>query len=386
MVLDGVSLNGSYYLCIAACTNKNPETETAYWALMASKGDNTYTYIKYANANPTQNSDMTDTPRAWMGVYSGTSSTAPVAYTDYDWFNIKGATGAAGIQGIQGVPGPQGIRGIQGIQGSQGFTGNTGSTGATGPTGNGIDNIARTSGDGSPGATDTYTITYTDITTDTFTVYNGQDYQQDFPLTWDEFRNHVRQGTIDNYFSVGDQFNVSKGATNLVFDLVDIGSSTRNTTANGNAPTDPNYFTNFPNAKPVTLLMHDCINSVIFDNGEANYQIITKIASGEKCNISLESDTIAAATYNFTAPSALVVGGRLRIIDATHVGYYVTPYTAAPTSILMAAGAADGTYISITAKLSAQNHRQRSATEIQKARLRGWLAARDFLLDQQIQL
>ena len=41
--------------------------------------------------------------------------------------------------------------------------------------GNGIDSILRTSGDGSPGTTDTYTITYTDTTADTFTVYNGQD-------------------------------------------------------------------------------------------------------------------------------------------------------------------------------------------------------------------
>ena len=54
-------------------------------------------------------------------------------------------------------------RGIQGIQGIQGLTGN------------GIDNIARTSGDGSPGTTDTYTITFTDETISTFTVYNGDD-------------------------------------------------------------------------------------------------------------------------------------------------------------------------------------------------------------------
>ena len=41
--------------------------------------------------------------------------------------------------------------------------------------GNGITSILRTSGDGSPGTTDTYTITYTDATTTTFTVYNGAD-------------------------------------------------------------------------------------------------------------------------------------------------------------------------------------------------------------------
>ena len=252
-----------------------------------------------------------------------------------------------------------------------------GDKGDKGDTGNGIDNIARTSGDGSPGTTDTYTITYTDTTTSTFTVYNGQDYQQDFPLTWDEFRNHVRQGTIDRYFSVGDQFNVLKGATNLVFDIVDIGSSTRNVTANGNAPVDPNYFTHFPNAKPVTFLMHDVINGVMFDNSEANYQITTEIASGAKCNISLESDKIAAATYNFTAPSALVVGGRLRISNATTLQYYATP-TSAPVNIAMVAGAADAEYISIAGSLSAQNHKQRvsyGSNKYTESAIRQWLNA-----------
>ena len=90
-----------------------------------------------------------------------------------------GATGATGPQGPKGDKGdtgdtgPQGPQGIQGIQGATGATGATGPKGDTGDTGNGIDNIVRTSGDGSPGTTDTYTITYTDATTDTFTVYNG---------------------------------------------------------------------------------------------------------------------------------------------------------------------------------------------------------------------
>lgn len=39
----------------------------------------------------------------------------------------------------------------------------------------GIKSTQRTSGDGSPGTTDTYTITYDDGRTDTFTVYNGKD-------------------------------------------------------------------------------------------------------------------------------------------------------------------------------------------------------------------
>ncbi len=71
-------------------------------------------------------------------------------------------TGEA-ARGETGPVGPQGIQGIQGIQGVQGETGT------------GIQSIERTGGDGSPGTVDTYTITMTDGSTDTFTVYNGAD-------------------------------------------------------------------------------------------------------------------------------------------------------------------------------------------------------------------
>lgn len=43
-----------------------------------------------------------------------------------------------------------------------------------GEDGRGIVSFARTSGTGTAGSLDTYTITYTDNTTDTFTVYNGK--------------------------------------------------------------------------------------------------------------------------------------------------------------------------------------------------------------------
>ena len=47
--------------------------------------------------------------------------------------------------------------------------------GVDGVNGRGIVSITRTSGTGAAGTTDTYTITYTDSTTSTFTVYNGAD-------------------------------------------------------------------------------------------------------------------------------------------------------------------------------------------------------------------
>ena len=54
----------------------------------------------------------------------------------------------------------------------KGETGATGQTGATGATGNGIASITKT---GTSGLVDTYTITYTDGTTTTFNITNGED-------------------------------------------------------------------------------------------------------------------------------------------------------------------------------------------------------------------
>ena len=54
----------------------------------------------------------------------------------------------------------------------KGQKGDTGDTGETGPTGNGIASITKTS---TSGLVDTYTITYTDGTTTTFEVTNGED-------------------------------------------------------------------------------------------------------------------------------------------------------------------------------------------------------------------
>lgn len=59
-------------------------------------GDAWYVWIRYAGSQPTQDSDIGTTPDNWMGIYSGTSSTAPVHYTDYDWFEIKGEKGDTG--------------------------------------------------------------------------------------------------------------------------------------------------------------------------------------------------------------------------------------------------------------------------------------------------
>lgn len=60
------------------------------------KGDNSYVWIKYSSNNPTQDSDMYDTPDDWMGVYSGNSASPPTSYTAYKWFDTKGDKGDTG--------------------------------------------------------------------------------------------------------------------------------------------------------------------------------------------------------------------------------------------------------------------------------------------------
>lgn len=54
-------------------------------------GDQTYVYIKYSNREPIADSDLTDTPSAWMGICSTTAATAPTTYGSYSWYEIKGA-------------------------------------------------------------------------------------------------------------------------------------------------------------------------------------------------------------------------------------------------------------------------------------------------------
>lgn len=77
-----------------------------------------------------------------------------------EWLFVSDFSGATGIQGERG---PQGIQGVQGEQGIQGIQGETG---------NGIATIQKTS---TSGLIDTYTITYTDGNTSTFSITNGKD-------------------------------------------------------------------------------------------------------------------------------------------------------------------------------------------------------------------
>ena len=109
---------------------------------------------------------------------------------DFQWIFITDFSGATGIKGETGATPIIHIGTVTSgstpsvtISGTaenpvlnfvlvKGDTGNTGPQGETGATGNGIASITKT---GTSGLVDTYTITYTDGTTSTFEVTNGQD-------------------------------------------------------------------------------------------------------------------------------------------------------------------------------------------------------------------
>ena len=111
-------------------------------------------------ASAVLNADYTLT----LNFTDGTSYTTPTP--------IRGATGETGTTGPQGPQGIQGETGPAGPTGPEGPKGDTGATGSTGATGNGILSITKT---GTSGLVDTYTIAFTNGTSTTFTVTNGQD-------------------------------------------------------------------------------------------------------------------------------------------------------------------------------------------------------------------
>ena len=86
---------------------------------------------------------------------------------------------ADGVTGVTPAAGPEYMlvaeKGGKGDPGAPGTPGAKGDPGERGETGVGVQSVERTAGDGSPGTADTYTITLTDGSTSTFTVYNGAD-------------------------------------------------------------------------------------------------------------------------------------------------------------------------------------------------------------------
>lgn len=94
-------------LALTGCRG-NKKTKTTTTAEV-----NYYTYFKFANVNPTANSDMLPDGQigSWMGYYYGTEATMPKVYSYYTWIKIQGNDGINGRDGVDGV----GINGTDGM-------------------------------------------------------------------------------------------------------------------------------------------------------------------------------------------------------------------------------------------------------------------------------
>lgn len=134
---SGTPGDGRSHVGTITYNDGSTSTVTFQDGVKGDTGDQTYVWVKWSNSQPTSNDDLLSSPAAYIGIYIGLSSTAPTNYTDYAWYQYKGAKGDTGAA---------------------------------------VASITRTIGDGSQGSQDVYTMTLDDGTiAGTFTVYQGRD-------------------------------------------------------------------------------------------------------------------------------------------------------------------------------------------------------------------
>lgn len=87
----------SYF--VFTTNNQTIETTKAVIGAYGDTGAQSYVHIRYADSCsgtpplPPSDSSMGTVASDWMGIYTGTASTAPTTRTSYTWFKIKGETG-----------------------------------------------------------------------------------------------------------------------------------------------------------------------------------------------------------------------------------------------------------------------------------------------------
>lgn len=153
-----------HYSVITYNDGTTADTAKSVVGVYGDTGQNWYVWVKYAAEQPTKNADMTDTPSNWIGIYSGTQSSAPASYTAYTWAQFKGNTGD-GIASIEKTD-------TVGLVDTYTITMTSGAEVTfTVTNGKSITTVTLT---GTTLLTDTYTISFNDGTSTTFTVTNGR--------------------------------------------------------------------------------------------------------------------------------------------------------------------------------------------------------------------
>ena len=96
IVDSGTPRDGATHTATIHYADTTTSTFVYYDGDKGDTGDSWYIHIKYSSDLPTSDADMSAYPDNYIGIYSGTSSSAPAHYTDYTWFQWKGDTGATG--------------------------------------------------------------------------------------------------------------------------------------------------------------------------------------------------------------------------------------------------------------------------------------------------
>lgn len=84
------------YVVYAMNDGSSIQTAASVIGVYGDTGPAWYMWIRYAGQRPTSDADIGTDPDNWIGIYSGTSATAPTHYTDYTWFEFKGEKGDTG--------------------------------------------------------------------------------------------------------------------------------------------------------------------------------------------------------------------------------------------------------------------------------------------------
>lgn len=100
--ITGISKTGTQGLVDTYTITYNDGQSTTFKVTNGAKGDkgdNAYTWFKYASQEPTESShSMGDAPDNWIGVYTGNKSSAPSDWKEYKWYKWKGEKGDTGEQ------------------------------------------------------------------------------------------------------------------------------------------------------------------------------------------------------------------------------------------------------------------------------------------------
>ena len=191
--------------------------------------------------------------------------------------------------------------GLKGQQGEQGIQGEIGQTGADG---NGIVSITKT---GTSGLVDTYTITYTNGTTSTFTVTNGQDGQGAGDMTkavYDSTNAVANAGGIVSYINGlnFDKYLALYGATALsasdLNDVVNLGTYYKSGSGlKSHSPSD------IVTADEYTLIVMGAMASSVATDGDPVIQLmVAHIAATDEAKIYLRG--FIGTTGSFVDPYA----------------------------------------------------------------------------------